>query len=142
MRGITVVAASLPAFAEADVIMNGTPIPLAIPTNAEPMRIPAAPPTMPRKTYDTINKTGAMKRAPFLMHLLRDENASPPTKPNTSIMAITGAMRPCEIAPDLLHSSAKLAGYTKNVKLSTNMTSMYGAYCFADAPEFEDCLLS
>ena len=48
MRGITVVAASLPAFADAEVIMYGTPIPLARPTKADPAKVPKTFPTIPR----------------------------------------------------------------------------------------------
>ena len=74
--------------------MKGTPIPLATPTNADPMNIPMLPPTRPRNIYEMINSAGAIKRAILPMRLLSEENIRPPVKPKTSIMAITGADPP------------------------------------------------
>ena len=108
--GITVVAAFLPAFADAVEMKYGTPIPLAAPIRKDPSSVPGIAVQNRSSRYPTKNISGATTLVLLPNPVFSYGSASPPKKPNTSPKAIITGIAASDTVPRREDSMAKLAG--------------------------------
>ncbi len=111
MSGMTVVAAALPSFAEADEMINGTPTPLAKADESRACdRSDPAADKGEQAVADQEQQRRDKARAFAAYALFTHTNARPPPNATRSVPAMITAHRLMGIAPSAAVTMAKFAG--------------------------------